>query len=74
MGNTTIGNNYNIECPYCSKTNHYPIDTLVVSQDGFNYDVIKPCWHCKRIVRYLGVKGKDQKGFPEIKITALIIS
>jgi DNA-directed RNA polymerase subunit RPC12/RpoP len=49
----TTGDNYNIDCPYCGKTNHYvtqgrghkitPDEIAVFSRE---------CWHCKEKIIY----------------------
>lgn len=49
----TTGDNYNVNCPYCGKTNHHvtqgrdhkirPDEIAVFSRE---------CWHCKQKITY----------------------
>lgn len=47
----TRGTNYNIECPYCTKINHYPLKSKIL-----NHDVIlifkDICSNCKGLIAY----------------------
>lgn len=47
----THGDNHNIKCPHCGKTNHYVCENKLVPFDKI-LEFEKPCTHCGKVVYY----------------------
>ena len=51
--NTTVGDNYNIHCPYCGHNNVYVTDKSGFRMDPREIKMFgKACFHCKQPVIY----------------------
>lgn len=48
----TRGDNHNIRCPHCGKTNHYPVDMGCRFDLGTSFQFVKPCALCGEMVYY----------------------
>jgi uncharacterized Zn-finger protein len=51
MKEKCIGDNHNIECPYCGKLNHYVVGDVRVVLGNVTY-FIRPCRYCAQTVHY----------------------
>jgi len=57
---TCIGNDDNVECPYCGKINHYVRQGPTVEvPDETTVPFEKQCFHCKKVVYYTAQRGKN---------------
>jgi hypothetical protein len=72
--NECVGDHYNIQCPHCSRTNHYVDQGAGVRvPEGGKIPFEHPCFCCKTVVYYLGWRAKDSAGFPTIVLHASVV-
>ena len=65
-----IGDNYNIQCPHCGKTNHSVVVGVRVVL-GEIKSLSKECRHCKKTVYYHASYEIKVIAYPEDPIEAL---